>query len=139
MTIEDQITALTVAMEKLTETVEKQNGILSGGIAKGGAAASKPAAAEKKTTTKSSTSKSKKLTKDDVGTAFATYLKVKDEDEHAERKENVRRVAQKFGEDRVTLVDEAHYQDMLDMLAMLEKGEDPFDGEEDGEEEDSVV
>lgn len=134
------------AMEKLTAALEANTAAInkmiemSGGKASAGAkaaAAEKPAA-EKPAAAKKAAGGKKKTSVDDVAAAFGAYLGIKDADERAERKANVKAIVDYFGAAKATEIDPDNFDEALRYLQQYIDGETPdFDGaggDDDGDE-----
>lgn len=130
MTIEAKLDALTKALEENTAAL-KANGGKSGGSSGGSGSSGKSGGSSSKSTTK-------KVTKDDLGNTAAGYLKAGPGDKDG-RVANVRRIAEKFGQERITLVGEDNYAEAMDLLKQYVAGEDPLADESGEEEGDSVL
>ena len=131
---------LTAALEANTAIQEKMLAALKGGGGAKAAAADKPAAdkpaADKPAAAKPKAAGGKKKTGvDDVAAAFGAYLGIKDADERAERKANVKAIVDYFGAAKATEIDPDNFDEALKYLQQYIDGETPeFDGggEEDG-------
>lgn len=130
---------LTAALEANTAIQEKMLAALKGGGSAKAAAADKPAAekpaADKPAAAKPKAAGGKKKTGvDDVAAAFGAYLGIKDADERAERKANVKAIVDYFGAAKATEIDPDNFDEALKYLQQYIDGETPdFDGG--GEEE----
>ena len=130
---------LTAALEANTAIQEKMLAALKGGGGAKAAAADKPAAdkpaADKPAAAKPKAAGGKKKTGvDDVAAAFGAYLGIKDADERAERKANVKAIVDYFGAAKATEIDPDNFDEALKYLQQYIDGETPdFDGG--GEEE----
>lgn len=138
------------AMEKLTTALEANTAAInkmiemSGGKASAGA---KAAAAEKPTAEKPAAAKKaaggkKKTSVDDVAAAFGAYLGIKDADERAERKANVKAIVDYFGAAKATEIDPDNFDEALKYLQQYIDGETPdFDGggEDGGDDGDDAL
>ena len=130
---------LTAAHDANTAIQEKMLAALKGGGGAKAAAADKPAAdkpaADKPAAAKPKAAGGKKKTGvDDVAAAFGAYLGIKDADERAERKANVKAIVDYFGAAKATEIDPDNFDEALKYLQQYIDGETPeFDGG--GEEE----
>lgn len=136
------------AMEKLTAALEANTAAInkmismSGGKPAAGAKASeaKEEAAPKKAAGAKAGGK-KKTTVDDVAAAFGAYLGIKDADERAERKANVKAIVDYFGAAKATEIDPDNFDEALKYLQQYIDGETPdFDGGgDDGDGDEALV
>ena len=137
---------LTAALEANTAIQEKMLAALKGGGSAKAAAADKPAAekpaADKPAAAKPKAAGGKKKTGvDDVAAAFGAYLGIKDADERAERKANVKAIVDYFGAAKATEIDPDNFDEALKYLQQYIDGETPdFDGGgEEGGDDDALV
>lgn len=135
------------AMEKLTAALEANTAAInkmismSGGKPAAGAKASeaKEEAAPKKAAGAKAGGK-KKTTVDDVAAAFGAYLGIKDADERAERKANVKAIVDYFGAAKATEIDPDNFDEALRYLQQYIDGETPdFDGGDEGGDDEALV
>ena len=132
------------AMEKLTAALEANTAAINKMISMSGgkpAAAAKTEAKEEAAPKKAAGAKAggkKKTTVDDVAAAFGAYLGIKDADERAERKANVKAIVDYFGAAKATEIDPDNFDEALRYLQQYIDGETPdFDGaggDDDGDE-----
>ena len=137
---------LTAALEANTAIQEKMLAALKGGGSAKAAAADEPAAekpaADKPAAAKPKAAGGKKKTGvDDVAAAFGAYLGIKDADERAERKANVKAIVDYFGAAKATEIDPDNFDEALKYLQQYIDGETPeFDGGgEEGGDDDALV
>lgn len=132
------------AMEKLTAALEANTAAINKMISMSGgkpAAAAKTEAKEEAAPKKAAGAKAggkKKTSVDDVAAAFGAYLGIKDADERAERKANVKAIVDYFGAAKATEIDPDNFDEALRYLQQYIDGETPdFDGaggDDDGDE-----
>ena len=123
------------AMEKLTAALEANTAAINKMISMSGgkpAAAAKTEAKEEAAPKKAAGAKAggkKKTSVDDVAAAFGAYLGIKDADERAERKANVKAIVDYFGAAKATEIDPDNFDEALRYLQQYIDGETPdFDG-----------
>lgn len=134
MAIEEALAALTAAVNKNTAALESfKAGAGKATGAAAGAAADK--AADKPANKAAGANKKKGPTLEDIQEKFGAYMSVTDKAERAERKANCKKINDHFGVERATRLDPSNYAEALAMLAQFEAGEDPFDGDEGGEDD----
>lgn len=135
------------AMEKLTAALEANTAAINKMISMSGG---KPAAAGAKTEAKEEAAPKKaagakaggkkKTTVDDVAAAFGAYLGIKDADERAERKANVKAIVDYFGAAKATEIDPDNFDEALRYLQQYIDGETPdFDGGDEGGDDEALV
>lgn len=132
------------AMEKLTAALEANTAAINKMISMSGgkpATAAKTEAKEEAAPKKAAGAKAggkKKTSVDDVAAAFGAYLGIKDADERAERKANVKAIVDYFGAAKATEIDPDNFDEALRYLQQYIDGETPdFDGaggDDDGDE-----
>lgn len=132
MALEDDIKALTTALNANTAALSKIGAAASAKAGTTTAAAAKPAAAAAKP------AGAKAPVLKDIQTAFGAYLTVEDEDERNLRKANVTKINEHFSVDRASNLDPSKFAEALALLAQYVAGEDPLGGEE-GAEAESLV
>ena len=133
---------LTAALEANTAIQEKMLAALKGGGGAKAAAAEKPAADKPAAAKPKAAAGKKKTSVDDVAAAFGAYLGIKDADERAERKANVKAIVDYFGAAKATEIDPDNFDEALKYLQQYIDGETPdFDGggEEEGGDDDALV
>lgn len=133
---------LTAALEANTAIQEKMLAALKGGAGAKAAAADKPAADKPAASKPKAASGKKKTSVDDVAAAFGAYLGIKDADERAERKANVKAIVDYFGAAKATEIDPDNFDEALKYLQQYIDGETPdFDGggDDGGDGEDALV
>ena len=136
------IEKLTAALEANTAIQEKMLAALKGGGGAKAAAAEKPAADKPAAAKPKAAAGKKKTSVDDVAAAFGAYLGIKDADERAERKANVKAIVDYFGAAKATEIDPDNFDEALKYLQQYIDGETPdFDGggEEEGGDDDALV
>lgn len=135
------------AMEKLTAALEANTAAINKMISMSGgkpAAAAKTEAKEEAAPKKAAGAKAggkKKTSVDDVAAAFGAYLGIKDADERAERKANVKAIVDYFGAAKATEIDPDNFDEALKYLQQYIDGETPdFDGGgDDGDGDEALV
>lgn len=132
---------LTAALEANTAIQEKMLAALKGGGGAKAAAADKPAADKPAAAKPKAAGGKKKTSVDDVAAAFGAYLGIKDADERAERKANVKAIVDYFGAAKATEIDPDNFDEALKYLQQYIDGETPdFDGGgEEGGDDDALV
>ena len=132
---------LTAALEANTAIQEKMLAALKGGGGAKAAAADKPAADKPAAAKPKAAGGKKKTSVDDVAAAFGAYLGIKDADERAERKANVKAIVDYFGAAKATEIDPDNFDEALKYLQQYIDGETPdFDGGGDaGGDDDALV
>lgn len=132
---------LTAALEANTAIQEKMLAALKGGGGAKAAAAEKPAADKPAAAKPKAAGGKKKTSVDDVAAAFGAYLGIKDADERAERKANVKAIVDYFGAAKATEIDPDNFDEALKYLQQYIDGETPdFDGGgEEGGDDDALV
>ncbi len=135
------IEKLTAALEANTAAINKMIEMSGGKAAAGTKAADKPAADKPAAAKpKAAAGKKKKTSGDDVAAAFGAYLGIKDADERAERKENVKAIVEYFGAKKATEIDPDRFDEALGYLQQYIDGETPdFDGGGGGGEDDEAL
>lgn len=131
--------ALIEALNNHTAALDRFSKAASAG--KGGTAAS--SGGEKASTTKNTT-KPAAPTLETIQERFGAYLSVTDKDERKLRAAKVADINKHFGVERISKVDEEHYEEALEYLDMLEAGKKikfrpkPDADEGEGEEESPI-
>lgn len=128
---------LTAALEANTAAINKMISMSGGKPAAGAKTEAKEEAAPKKAAGAKAGGK-KKTSVDDVAAAFGAYLGIKDADERAERKANVKAIVDYFGAAKATEIGPDNFDEALRYLQQYIDGETPdFDGaggDDDGDE-----
>lgn len=131
MSIEATMEALTAALGEHTKALN--NFVKLGGKAQAGTASTGTTSSGTKP---AGDKKPKGPTLKEVQDRFGAYLKVKDKDEIKERVANMAKICKILDTDRVTNADPSEWPKALAMLDKLEAGEDPFEDEDGGGDDD---
>lgn len=151
MSLEKALEANTTATLALIEQMKSMTAKGATTAKPAAKAAAKPAAKEEaeapKTTKPKPTGKKKAASKDDLVKVYSSYLKEieDDDDEIAVRRENVSTICEHFGVAKITLIEEAQYDEAIGHLKAYIDGGTPSFMDEAGaaetgdDEDDSLV
>lgn len=156
MSLEEALKANTDALNRNNELLEFMTSAARNGLAaKGESPKAEPAKGEpsKAETTKPDAEEAaptrrrraaapkppKALSTKEMADATTKFLDVDDEDEYKARRELVKKIVDRLGVKKMSEIEEDDRQGALDKLEAFRAGDDPFEGEDDGGDEDDLA